>query len=164
MRLFLKEAEKVENKKHKINIFDIVVVIVVAVIAIAGYKYLHREKIAETKTIRYTFEMVDNYEGFSDLIHVGDDITDNVKNYYMGKVVDVKSEPYTKLVNDIETGTVKEAVVPNRERDLVTVEANVTESASDLKVNGYYTVKSGLEVAAKGPGYAGRGYILTVER
>ena len=68
-----------ENKKHKINIFDIVVVIVVAVIAIAGYKYLHREKIAETKTIRYTFEMIDNYEGFSDLIHVGDDITDNVK-------------------------------------------------------------------------------------
>ena len=164
MRLFLKEAEKVENKKHKINIFDIVVVIVVAVIAIAGYKYLHREKIAETKTIRYTFEMVDNYEGFSDLIHVGDDITDNVKNYYMGKVVDVKSEPYTKLVNDIETGTGKEAVVPNRERDLVTVEANVTESASDLKVNGYYTVKVGLEVAVKGNGYAGRGYILNIER
>ena len=158
MRLFLKEAEKVENKKHKIN------VIVVAVIAIAGYKYLHREKIAETKTIRYTFEMIDNYEGFSDLIHVGDDITDNVKNYYMGKVVDVKSEPYTKLVNDIETGTVKEAVVPNRERDLVTVEANVTESASDLKVNGYYTVKVGLEVAVKGNGYAGRGYILNIER
>ena len=164
MRLFLKEAEKVENKKHKTNIFDIVVVIVVAVIAIAGYKYLHREKIAETKTIRYTFEMIDNYEGFSDLIHVGDDITDNVKNYYMGKVVDVKSEPYTKLVNDIETGTVKEAVVPNRERDLVTVEANVTESASDLKVNGYYTVKVGLEVAVKGNGYAGRGYILNIER
>ena len=164
MRLFLKEAEKVENKKHKINIFDIVVVIVVAVIAIAGYKYLHREKIAETKTIRYTFEMIDNYEGFSDLIHVGDDITDNVKNYYMGKVVAVKSEPYTKLVNDIETGTVKEAVVPNRERDLVTVEANVTESASDLKVNGYYTVKVGLEVAVKGNGYAGRGYILNIER
>lgn len=164
MRLFLKEAEKVENKKHKINIFDIVVVIVVAVITIAGYKYLHREKIAETKTIRYTFEMIDNYEGFSDLIHVGDDITDNVKNYYMGKVVDVKSEPYTKLVNDIETGTVKEAVVPNRERDLVTVEANVTESASDLKVNGYYTVKVGLEVAVKGNGYAGRGYILNIER
>ena len=164
MRLFLKEAEKVENKKHKINIFDIVVVIVVAVIAIAGYKYLHREKIAETKTIRYTFEMIDNYEGFSDLIHVGDDITDNVKNYYMGKVVDVKSEPYTKLVNDIETGTVKEAVVPNRERDLVTVEANVTESASDLKVNGYDTVKVGLEVAVKGNGYAGRGYILNIER
>ena len=78
MRLFLKEAEKVENKKHKINIFDIVVVIVVAVIAIAGYKYLHREKIAETKTIRYTFEMVDNYEGFLELINVGDDINDNV--------------------------------------------------------------------------------------
>lgn len=164
MRLFLKEAEKVENKKHKINIFDIVVVIVVAVIAVAGYKYLHREKIAETKTIRYTFEMVDNYEGFSDLIHVGDDITDNVKNYYMGKVVDVKSEPYTRLINDVETGTVKEAVVPNRERELVTVEANVTESASDLKVNGYYTVKVGLEVAVKGNGYAGRGYILDIER
>ena len=54
--------------------------------------------------------------------------------------------------------------MPNRERDLVTVEANVTESASDLKVNGYYTVKVGLEVAVKGNGYAGRGYILNIER
>ena len=58
----------------------------------------------------------------------------------------------------------KESEIEGRETEIVTLEAPVTESESDFKVNGYYTVKSGLEVAAKGPGYAGRGYILTVER
>ncbi|MCJ7856764.1 DUF4330 domain-containing protein [Lachnospiraceae bacterium NSJ-143] len=153
-----------ENKRRRINVFDIVIVIIILAVAFVGYKYLHREKIGETKTIRYTFELIDNYEGFSELINVGDDITDNVKNYYMGKVVEVKAEPYKKLVNDTVTGSVKESAVPGRERDIITVEAEVTEGGSDLKVNGYYTVKVGLEVAVKGNGYAGRGYILDIER
>ncbi len=153
-----------ERKRRGINLFDIVIIVVICVVGFAGYKYFNREKVMETKTIRYTFEFVDNYEGFSELINVGDEITDNVKNYYMGKVVEVKAEPYKKLVQDKTTGTYKETVVPGRERELITVEANVTESGSDLKVNGYYTVKVGLEVAAKGNGYAGRGYILNIER
>ncbi len=153
-----------EKRKRKFNVFDLVIIVVVFAVAIVGYKYLHKETVAETKTIRYTFELIDNYEGFSELINVGDDITDNVKNYYMGKVVEVKAEPYKRLVNDVQTGAVREAVMPTRERDIITVEANVTESASDLKVNGYYTVKVGLEVAIKGNGYAGRGYILDIER
>ena len=54
--------------------------------------------------------------------------------------------------------------MPGKEREIITVEANVTESNSDLKVNGYYTVKVGLEVSAKGNGYSGKGYILDIER
>ena len=153
-----------ERKRRGINLFDIVIIVVICAVGFVGYKYFNREKVMETKTIRYTFEFVDNYEGFSELIHVGDEITDNVKNYYMGKVVEVKSEPYKKLVEDKSTGTYKESVMPGKEREIVTVEANVTESNSDIKVNGYYTVKVGLEVSAKGNGYSGKGYILDIER
>ena len=153
-----------EKKKYKVNIFDIVVIVIVLAVAVLGYRYLNRESVAETHKIRYTFELTDNLEGFSENINIGDNITDNVKNYYMGKVVDVKTEPCVKLINDTENGIVREAVVPGRETAIVTVEADVTESNSDLKVNGYYTVKVGLEVAVKGNGYAGRGYILDIER
>ena len=82
-----------ERKRRGINLFDIVIIVVICAVGFVGYKYFNREKVMETKTIRYTFEFIDNYEGFSELIHVGDEITDNVKNYYMGKVVEVKSEP-----------------------------------------------------------------------
>ncbi|MGL4789769.1 MAG: hypothetical protein ACRCW1_00050, partial [Anaerotignaceae bacterium] len=71
---------------------------------------------------------------------------------------------YKYLVDDTVNVMVKDTVVPERETTLITVEANATESAGDFKVNGYFIVKAGLEVAVKGNGYAGRGYILNVER
>ena len=145
------------KKKFKINLFDIVLIIIVLAAILVGYKFTHKEVAVETKTIRYTFELTDNDEGFTDL-------TDNIKNYYMGRVVDVKKVPYTELVDSQELGKVVETEIPGRETAIVTVEANVTENGPDLKVNGYFTVKGGLEIAVKGPGYAGRGYILTVER
>lgn len=152
------------KKKFKINIFDIVIVAIVVVVAVVAYKFTHKEVAIETKTIQYTFELTDNPEGFTELISVGDEITDNIKNYYMGKVVSVEKTPYTKLVEDFETGTYKEAVVEGRETAIITLEAPVTENNGNLNVNGYYTVKAGLEVAAKGHGYAGRGFILSVDR
>ncbi|MGL4790621.1 MAG: hypothetical protein ACRCW1_04345, partial [Anaerotignaceae bacterium] len=69
-------------------------------IAVVGYRYANREVAQVTVPIRYTFELTDNPEGFTDLVKVGDDITDNVKNYYMGKVVAVEKLDYKYLVDD----------------------------------------------------------------
>jgi len=154
----------VEIKKHKINLFDIVVILFLIAAAVVGYKLLNKETVSEMKTIRYTIELSDNPVGFSENINVGDDITDNIKNYYMGKVVDIKTVPYTDLIPDTENGVIRESVIPDRETNILTLEAQVVESGSDFKVNGYYVVRCGLEVAAKGNGYAGRGYILDIER
>ena len=152
------------KKKFKVNVFDIVIIVIVLVIAVFAYRFTHKESAIETKMVQYTFEITDNPEGFTDLISVGDDITDNIKNYYMGKVISVEKIPYTDLFQDVETGTYKESIVEGRETAIVTVEAPVTENNGNLNVNGYYLVKAGLEVAAKGPGYAGRGFILSIDR
>ncbi|MCI8342060.1 MAG: DUF4330 domain-containing protein [Firmicutes bacterium] len=152
------------RKKLKINLFDIALMVVVLAAVFVGYKFTHREVAVETKTIRYTFEFIDNPEGFTELISVGDSITDNIKNYYMGKVVEVEKVPCTEVVESTEEKRYVETEVEGRETAIVTVEAEVTDNGQDFRVNGYYTVKCGLEVAAKGPGYAGRGYILAVER
>lgn len=155
---------RIVEKKFKINIFDIVIIVILLALAIFVYKYTHKEVAVETKPIRYTFELTDNQIGFTDLIEVGDEITDNVKNYYMGKVVAVEKVPHKELTENVQTGEIMDAEMPGKETAIVTVEANATESASDFKVNGYFVVKAGIEVAAKGPGYAGRGYILSIER
>ncbi|MCI1959128.1 MAG: DUF4330 domain-containing protein [Clostridia bacterium] len=153
-----------EKRRHRINLFDIVIFAVIIIAAVIGYRYLNREKVVGTSKLRYTIELRDNPDGFSNNIHIGDDITDNVKNYYMGKVVDVKVEPCKKLIADTVDGAVKESECEGKETDILTLEADVTDDGANYRVNGYYTVKAGLEVAAKGNGYAGRGYILTVDR
>ena len=153
-----------EKRRHKINIFDIVVFVVLIIVAAFGYRYLNKGKSVNTNKIRYTMELTDNPEGFSKNIQVGDKITDNVKNYYMGEVVDVQAEPCKKLVNDTVNGAIRDSACEGKETDIVTLEANVTDDGANYRVNGYYTVKAGLEVAVKGNGYAGRGYILTIER
>jgi len=153
-----------EKKKIRINWVDIVIVVIALIAIIFAYGFTNKEVAAETKTIRYTFELVDNPIGFTDKIKIDDDITDNIKNYYMGKVVAVETANYIEVIQDIETGTYKEAVIEGRETAIVTVEAFVTENNGNLNVDGYFLVKAGLEVAVKGNGYAGRGFILSVER
>lgn len=159
-----KRRLRMTRRHYKPNLFDIVIILVILALGVGVYLFANREVAAETKTLRYTIELSDMPEGFSEKVEVGDDLTDNIKNYYMGKVVQVDAVPFTKLADDMENGKILDSVVPERESVLIVVEANVTESASEFRVNGNFLVKAGLEIAAKGPGYAGEGYILTVER
>ena len=82
----------------------------------------------------------------------------------MGTVIGVEKTDYTILTTDYTTNTIKESVVPDKERAVVTVEANVTENGADYKVDGNFLVKTGLEVNVHGPGYAGSGYIISINR
>ena len=148
----------------RISLFDIIIIAIIICCGFAVYFLTGKEVAAQTKKLRYTIELTDLPEGFSEKIEVGDSITDNIKNYHMGTVVDVEAEPYKKLLEDPVNGRKVEAEIPGRETAVITLEADVTESDSELRVNGSYLVRTGLEVAAKGPGYAGNGYILTIER
>lgn len=152
------------QRKWKPNFFDIIIVLLVVVVAGGLYAFTHRDKVIETKVQKYQLELLDCPIGLSEKISVGDKLTDNVKNYHMGKVVGIEVNPAKKLGDDKVNGLVKESIVPDAEDIILTVEANVTESTADLKVDGNFVVKAGKEVAVKGNGYAGKGYIITVER
>ena len=153
-----------EIKKFKINFFDIVIALVVIAVIGGIYLFTNKEKVVETKKIVYTLELNNLPEGLTENIKVGDKITDGVKNYNMGTVIDVEKTDYTVLTTDYSTSTIKEMPIPNRERAVLTVEANVTESGADYKVDGNFLVKTGLDVNVHGPGYAGSGYIILIER
>jgi len=169
MRDFLKRkgvndmAERIE-KKRKFNVFDIVIVIVVIAIAGGIYAFTHRTKAMETQLLRYSLELNECPEGFSQHIKVGDSITDNVKNYNMGIITSVEARPSIRLGEDKINGNIIESTLEGKETVILVVEANVTETASDFKVDGSYVVKAGKDVSVKGNGYAGRGYILTIGR
>ncbi len=152
------------ERKWKPNFFDIIILVLVIAIGGGVYAFSHREKVIETKVQRYQVELLECPVGLSEKIKIDDKLTDNVKKYYMGKVVAVEARQAKRLSEDRINGKILESVVPGVESIILTVEADVTESASSLKVDGNFEVKAGKEVAVKGNGYAGKGYIITVER
>ena len=153
-----------EKKKFKLNIFDIVIVVIVLCIGVGLYVFTHRETTIDTKKLTYKIELNDATPGLADYIHEGDQLYENTKNYSMGNVVSVETVPYTKITQDYENERYVDSVDPTSERVIITVTANVTETDSAYAVNGQYIVRAGNEIFVKGPGYAGEGYVIQIER
>ena len=143
------------KKKFKINFFDIVIILIVVCVGAGVYFFTHKSPPAATKKLTYVVELN---------IRIGDDLTENTKNYNMGKVVDVETVPYSKITPDYENNAYVDSVDPYYSTVLITVEADVTETASSYAVDGQYVVRAGTQVFVKGEGYAGEGYIVKINR
>ncbi len=152
------------KKKFKINFFDVVIILIVACVGLGVYFFTNKTPAAETKKLTYVVELNKTTPGLEDYIRIGDDLTENTKNYNMGKVVSFETVPYSKITPDYENNTFVESVDPYYNSVFITVEANVTETASSYAVDGQYIVRAGTEVFVKGEGYAGEGYIVKVNR
>ena len=152
------------KKKFKINFFDIVIILIVVCVGAGVYFFTHKSPAAETKKLTYVVELNKTTPGLEDYIRIGDDLTENTKNYNMGKVVDVETVPYSKITPDYENNAYVDSVDPYYSTVLITVEADVTETASSYAVDGQYVVRAGTEVFVKGEGYAGEGYIVKINR
>lgn len=153
-----------ERKKWKPNFFDIIIVIVVVALAGGVYLFTRKETAVETKPLTYRLELAECPSGLGDKIMVGTELTDNVKNYPMGKVIAVETKQSVRLGEDKINARLVESPIEGYEDVIITVEAQVTESASEYKIPSGYVVRAGKDVAVKGNGFAGKGYILSIER
>lgn len=157
------------NKKlfGKINVFDIIIIALILVVAVAvlGIYYSKQKKVV-TKSVKttYTLELIDNPLGFAKLVKEGDIIKDSIKNFNMGTIIKVEQTPNTKVLNDLVNETIVENETPDRERVVLTVEANVVDNSTDLLVDNQYDIRVGKDVYVKGPRYGGVGYILSIQR
>lgn len=75
-----------ENKKFKINFFDIVIVLIVLCVGVGFYLFTNKDTTADTKKLTYVIELNKTTPGLENYIRIGDDLTENTKNYHMGKV------------------------------------------------------------------------------
>lgn len=153
-----------ENKKFKINFFDIVIVLIVLCVGVGFYLFTNKDTTADTKKLTYVIELNKTTPGLENYIRIGDDLTENTKNYHMGKVVDFEIKPYTRITPDYMSNVFRDSVDPTSNTVLITVEADVTESNSSFAVDGQFIVRAGTEIFVKGEGYAGEGYIVKVIR
>ena len=153
-----------ENKKFKINFFDIVIVLIVLCVGVGFYLFTNKDTTADTKKLTYVIELNKTTPGLENYIRIGDDLTENTKNYHMGKAVDFETKPYTRITPDYMSNVFRDSVDPTSNTVLITVEADVTESNSSFAVDGQFIVRAGTEIFVKGEGYAGEGYIVKVIR
>lgn len=161
-----------ENKQNKprwkLNIFDII--IIAAVVVAAGVLiFIWRNSgkssnVAATRSVHYTVELSNMLEGTSLKIKKGDTIMDSTKKYIIGTVTNMMTEPATKPEPNYETGDTIPSVIPGRETVFIEILCDCSESASEIMTESGYLIRIGNEVTAAGPGYAGKGYVVAIER
>lgn len=152
------------KKKFRINFFDIIIIVIVACIGIGLYVFTHRDTTLDTKQLTYKIELDGVVKGLANYVHEGDELFENTKNYSMGKVVSVETVPYSTITPDYDNNIYKDSVDPTCESVIITLNANVTETDSAYAVDGQFVVSAGTEIFVKGPGYAGEGYVIEIER
>jgi hypothetical protein len=163
-----------ENKAKKpgwrLNVFDMIIIAVI-VLAAAALLLVWRlsgaggnDEPIYTKTVTYTIELKGMLSGTAEHIKAGDVILDSIKKFEMGTVVSVDIQPTTISVANRETGDTVLSVVPGKETAVIVLECEATDSASEITAASGYLIRVGKEIHAAGPGYAGLGYIIGIER
>ncbi len=160
------EEVKEEKTKKKFNFLDIIIILVVLLIGCLGYYFLNRNDVVtqDTQKVTYQVRTTESEPSVYDMIEENTDIYDSVKNYYIGKIVKKESVPSTREVLNEETGMYAIADVHEKVDIILTIEADAVINGKDITVGGAYVLKVGNAAYVKGKGYAGVGYVVSIER
>lgn len=161
-----------EKKKSFFNLFDIVIIGIALVIAALFLMWQYKDSAAPaadeeapaSKTVQYTIEITSMYDTTAELINVGDQLTDNVKRGDMGTIVSFTVENTVRSTKNIETGEFFMSEVPWLKTAKIVLEAECTETDSAITTQGGFQVRVGDAVSIKGPGYAGKGTLIDIDR
>lgn len=158
-----------EKKRYRPNFFDIVVLLILAALVVGFIAVLRSRSTGSavsgsTSSVTYTVEIMGALEGTSQYVHIGDSVVENTKNYAMGSVLAVETLPYTLGVEDISAGVVRQVAQSGYENIRLTIESEATITDKDITTSGGFVVKVGAACAVEGPGYAGNGYVIGIER
>jgi len=162
--------ERNNKFRLRLNLFDgLVLLAALVVAALLLWSYLKPEPAVDTpapttQTMRYTVRFSRWVEGSSDMIEVGDVLTDNIKNYEMGTVVAVEPVPVETLLLDEESRAYVLSDFPGYEDVKVTIEAPCTVSGEAVTVGGGYVVRVGTTAYIRGQGYMASGPVISMER
>ena len=158
--------ETKSKKRRLLTLFDIIIIILVIVIALVAYKMTSSGSSTDSQssTVTYTIELAEMEHGSAELIAPGQSLKDNIKKFAIGQVVSVEVSDTVIYVRDGADFTYASQSPEGMQTALITVTAPCTVSDSAITVDSGFAVRCGESVAVSGPGYAGAGYIVAVER
>lgn len=159
-----------EQKKQRINGFDIAVVAVI-VLGIFAWFFLNRTPVQEVDiafeegVATYLIEVVNLTPEQAVQVRTGDSLHDAVRNIPIGEVIDVEIRPYMISVMERETKSIRWEPVEDRVDLILTLETEVEVTEQDILIDGQFSIKGGRGLSFAGPGYAFAGaVILSLER
>lgn len=160
-----------EQKKFRLrlNLFDgIVLVLALAVGAFLLWTAIKPEVPEEvvpvsTSSVRYTVRLQHCILGTSELIEVGDELADNIKNYVVGKVAAVEKVPDRRRILDRENLRIIWVETDQFEDILLTLEAPCQITDSAITLDGGFQLRVGNTVHLRGIGYMGSGPVVAIE-
>lgn len=173
--IYTKNVERVyeemesEPRVKKINLLDAVIIIVVIIACLFGYKYISNQQTevisGKLNKIEYVVRTMESVPEAFNMIEEGTSIYDSLKNYEIGTVTKKELVPTEKYEINLSDGTYEKTELPieNTADIMITIEANASISDQNISI-GDYIIKVGKEVFVKGRGYAGKGYIVSIER
>ena len=163
---------KTTKFRLRLNLFDgIVLLVALAVGAFLLWNAFKPEPApsadaptVNNTTVRYTVLVQRFPEGTGELIKVGDELVDNIKNYKLGRVVDTQVIPTVTMVMNQEEKAFQLAEVPGVEDIVVTVETTCPEDSTAIILDGGYTLRVGVTTYIRGNGYMASGPVIAIER
>ncbi|MDR0838341.1 MAG: DUF4330 domain-containing protein [Oscillospiraceae bacterium] len=156
--------------KLRLNLFDIVIIILALA---AGFLLLRLSNAdggggtvlnpGKQLTARYTLELSNLPLGTAELIKPGDRLTEVVEKRFVGSVVSVEITPYLTTSKDTYTGDFILTEVPERRSAVITLDLPASDTGSEINASGF-VLRGGINLSVTGPGYAGVGLVINVER
>ena len=158
-----------EPKIKRLNILDAIIVLIVLVACVFGYFYINKSENTiipdSTTKVVYQIRTMDSLPETYEMIEEGTTLYDSVKNYVIGTIVKKESLPSERYSYNTKTGEFVKTELPQDSITdiLLTVEADAVITDQNISI-GDYIIKIGQNAYIKGKGYAGIGYIVSIER
>lgn len=160
-----------DEKKFRLrlNLFDGIVLVLALAVGVFLLWTAMRPKIpaqavsASNSSVRYTIRLQHCIPGTGDLIQVGDELADNIKNYVIGRVTAVETAPDRRRVLDKEKLRLVWVETQEFEDILVAVESPCEISDSAITLDGGFQLRVGSMMYVRGVGYMGSGPVVAIE-
>jgi hypothetical protein len=157
-----------KKRRWRLNVFDIVIICLAAAAAVIFLRAASSGagtliSAGKPVTVRYTIELTNMLTPSAELVKAGDRLIDKIEKYALGTVVSAEAAPYIASSKDSVTGDYILTEYLGRQTATILVETQATETDSAISAGGF-EIRTGQAVNITGPGYAGLGYIIGVER
>lgn len=148
----------------KVNLLDLIIVLVIiAVLAFGGWYFLGGNAgSADTLTVDYTIEVLQQNPEYFDFIIEGEKVVDGVTKQPMGEIVSFKTQPSRLLTQNNENLSLGYDEIEGKLDGHIVIRLDAEVAYPDLK-SGDEEIKIGKSVAYRSESAAIKGYIIGMD-
>jgi len=155
-----------EQKRRHPNFIDIALILVLAAVAAVAWFLSHQDAAPSQDTVQrtYVLELTGLRSSYADYVHVGDTVTDNVKNYDMGIITAIEVRPATTNLFDKEAKVHRDEELPGKINLYLTIASDTVETENQINTASGYTLRVGNWVSCTVGQLTATGYIVVLDR